>query len=1046
MDPVQGEERPLSDVLVASSVAAVDVAGSRVRVAVADASVRTLVAATEANEIVAGGSTRMAVAGPVRALSVSRFVAVEDGGLPTTSSVLVCLLEDAGLCLFELPGLRRVEGGLSKKLASISARAPLFASDALGGGVVGESFRLVVVVDHKIVLLGVNVPQDSVNVLSESIVSEPVVSLAFAEMAIVATTAKDHCMFRIARSGNMALAALVSRSDPSTRPPKNAPVTETGAAVMSFFGGIFARRERGGVSRNQLAFPLPDNRWVLNIDQELVTYSSFGAKLDNMENAFKSKQAIDIPESAVTAALSVVEIPSRPGGSAAGSAHSGPPRLTRTVSVSSMASLNSAVTTYTARTLVDEAMAKRAEKPPSSTVFASPFVLSVTDKNQLLAFASNGSVPGVIFSLDLVEEGKKLEQGARIAPCSNGLRLALVYWPSGRVVEVNLAENLNSLVEEREEAGDFRSALSLVPIDDVDRTIALRRRLAVQAREADWHDAAIDHMQHVVNLCVAREGVGQVDLLVEAVELRGLKGTSWESDGITATLWADFLFKLRRRILFASSADVAILETMCKADVTATRIKALLNVKHSVPIEAGELAISASDCALHEHERVEALATLYTSLGEHDKALILLENSGINRVLQAVCAYLHKSIDVVQEPEVFFRHVRWVGSESAGSKSDEVDFLKLVDVIVDAAISAEAPVNERIMQEMMQIVVEHTPHLIPIVVNRLCPDVPDEEVEKPSETEQFSGVNDVGNGSAKLDGATKKKDADLDGEQKPKAELPVQTKEIPKSQAVSMSDANSSDARTCISLDLLAVTLLSGMAKAHLLEDHGTFEKLRSLLGSRVLHLENADYHSEKLLKVIQSQSQTMSLHEELAFLLGRQGRHEAAANELAAEPTLSTLDAQRQFEKLLPVGDKSSATQALVAAYLRVSSQGRANRVEAAAEVVRREGGFVDVESILDSLHENNEVLTLGEMKPFLQATVVAGNERLRTAEMMKAIRISEVRRVREEVLMRRRRCVIIGHDRACCICTRRIGESVFAAYPDGSVAHLVCHMSSLK
>ncbi len=376
----------------------------------------------------------------------------------------------------------------------------------------------------------------------------------------------------------------------------------------------------------------------------MVTYSSFGAKLEDMENAFKSKMAVDIPLSAVNAALSVVGSPPRPGaGSAGGSIASGTRRLPRTVSVSSMASVNSAATTFTAMTLVDEARAKRAEKPPAATVFASPFVLSVTDKNQLLAFAANGSVPGVVASLNLAEEGKPIELGVKIAPCTDSLCLAMVYWPSGRVVEINLTQELDFLINEREEHGEFRSALSLVPMDQVDRTIALRRKLAVQARNIDWHDAAIHHMQHVVNLCVAREGVGQVDLIVEAVELRGPKGSSWESDAITATLWADFLYRLRRRIMQASPADVEIIETLCRADVSATRIKSLLAVKHSVPIEAGEAAITAGDCALHEDDRIEALVALYSSLGEHDRALVLLENSGMNRVFQTVCAYLDKS-------------------------------------------------------------------------------------------------------------------------------------------------------------------------------------------------------------------------------------------------------------------------------------------------------------------------------------------------------------------------------------------------------------------
>lgn len=396
--------------------------------------------------------------------------------------------------------------------------------------------------------------------------------------------------------------------------------------------------------------------------------------------------------------------------------------------------------------------------------------------------------------------------------------------------------------------------------------------------------------------------------------------------------------------------------------------------------------------------------------------------------------------------------MHWVAAESKKSKGREADFLKLLDSIVDDAATADRSIAERIMQEMMQIVVEQTPDLLITVVDRMRPgDIAEESKE---ETEIPTETN------------SKKKTESTVEEEKSVPEKPAQLKESEKRAMESVSAASAASTASVsqtsvlvtqpervtakeprVSTDLLAVALLAGMAKADILEDHGKFETLRGFFRSRVLHKEDADYHSERLLVALQaSQNQSMALHEELAFLLGRQGRHEAAASELAAEPSLSTLEAERRFEKLLPAGDKSSATQALVAAYLRVSGQERADRIDAAAEVVRREGGFVDVEKILRELSETNSKLTLAKMKPFLQSALVAGNERLRLAELLRALRTSEVRRVREEVLMRRRRCIIIGHDRACSICTRRIGESVFAAYPDGSVTHLVCHMSSSR
>ncbi len=56
--------------------------------------------------------------------------------------------------------------------------------------VVGEAFRLAIAVDDRVILIGVNIPQQSVSVLSETSVSEQVVGLAFADMTVVATNCK----------------------------------------------------------------------------------------------------------------------------------------------------------------------------------------------------------------------------------------------------------------------------------------------------------------------------------------------------------------------------------------------------------------------------------------------------------------------------------------------------------------------------------------------------------------------------------------------------------------------------------------------------------------------------------------------------------------------------------------------------------------------------------------------------------------------------------------------------------------------------------------
>lgn len=1025
------EPSGLSAPIIAKDSKSLPVDTSRVRTAVAVPNTSSLIFVTEANQIVYLDYNVSAPA-PVRSIATARYVTVQHAGLPTHCSVAIALLEGTGLVLYSLPSLEPIQGALHDSLSNISKNARLFAVDRLGTRTT-DSFRIALSVADNILLLSINIPQSTVDTLSTTTVPEPAVALAFADMTIVATTARNHCMLRIARSANMAMAATVLRYDPTNRRRKTGQGGDAGTAVLSFFGGFFSRKDSSTLN-NQLAFPLPDNRWVLSVDDEWVTYSAFGAKLEDMENVFKSRKAIDISENEISAVLNTKTSPNKNGApSPAMSTTSAPPRrLRKSNSISSMTSATSVASTYTILTLVDEARASRAEKPVAVATFASPFVLCVTDNNELLAFAANGSIPGTIASLKLDEEKdiKQIETGAAIVPCMNDLCIALVYWPSGRVIEIQLADELEALINDREEKGELRSALSLVPIDQVDRTISFRRKLAVQARQDDWHDAAIHHMQHVVNLCVARDGVGQLDLITEAVELRGPRGSSWETDVIVATLWGDFLFRLRRRVMQPSVADIDIIQTLCRADVSSTRIKALLAVKHEVTMEAGEEAITAGDSALQEDERIEALVALYSSLGAHDKALVLLENSGMNRAFQVVCSFLSKNMRPDENPDVFFKHLQWVASEAKESRGREAELMPLLAMIIEVAKKSDVDVGEHSLQSMMRIVVEHTPQLLDPLI----------ELMNPTETENESNPTET-------DEKLKETTRDSKEKTNSKTEAP---KADEKSLSESIATATNSVAESefKISTDLYAISLLAGMAKADILQNTDLFERLRALFRNQILQNESADYNPDKLVLALQAgHNESMSLHEERAYLLGRQGRHEAAAMELASEISLSSDEAKRRLEKLLPVSDRAMSGQALVSAYLQVSGEGRPNRVGCAADIVRQEGGYVDVEKVMVELRQKGSKLTMAEARPFLRAALISGKERLRLAELVRAMRVSEVSRVREEVLIRRRRSVMIGDGRACSICTRGIDDtSVFAARPDGTVEHLACHTSRMS
>lgn len=955
----------------------IDVRGSRVHCAIAIPGSETFVAATNANELVYGEEVHMMLDSPAKALACVRYAAYSSLTLPDEHAVVLVLSEDAmmGLRLYMLPKLERVEGKLAEELVDMTRKTHIFSVDSLGSDLVGDSFRVATAYAETVRLLDINPSRAKVTVLGEYTLAEQIVAVAFSEMTIVTSTAKVHHMLRISRGGGLAVAATVNRTENQQRRPPGttavkAAVDGGSAAVLSFIGGLFGKWDTAANIAHTVALALPDNRWLLVVDRELVTYSSFGAKLEEMENAFKSKNGMDTTDTESVGRSSIAD-------AASGS------KKRASVRHGSGSSIASFATDVTHKTFLDEAMFKRSQKPPLQTVFSSPFVLSITEKNEVLAFASNGSIPGVLEQLDLSGEGVKPENGVKILKCRNGRTLAAAYWPSGRVIIIELRNNLELLIEEKETQNELSLALALVPADQTGRMITLRRLLAAEARSQEWHDAAIHHMQNVINLSMRGEGVDQVDLVAEAVHLRGARESRWQADDVTATMWADFLFRLRRRVMRPSKADVEVLETICRADVSATRVKALLSVKHSVSLKAGEDLITSEESSLRREERIEALVTLYTSLGEHGKALVLLENADVTNSFDGVAGYLSKTMKASDDEAVFFEHLKWLAQRSQDEAQGRQ---KLENVILEVVHDSKDA--DTVLGQVFTVLIEEAEDLITVVIDDICPPPVEEEITKQGEE---------------------------------KEDFPSEI----------------------VSGDVLASALLAGMAKADALGKQTLFAKLRSIFGSRILHRTDASYHSYTLLQALQKpENKALGLHEELAFLLGRQGRHEAAADELAAEHNLAAEEALTRLTRMLPASEKPAAAEMLVAAYLRVSAQRLAMRTEDAGTLVRRDGGSLDIERLLLEGRCSDESLTLSEMHPFLQAALIAGGERVRIAEMLQAIRKSEVRRLREEVLSRRRRFVVIGHERACILCTRRVGDAAFAAYPDGSVAHLACHV----
>jgi hypothetical protein len=430
----------------------------------------------------------------------------------------------------------------------------------------------------------------------------------------------------------------------------------------------------------------------------------------------------------------------------------------------------------------------------------------------------------------------------------------------------------------------------------------------------------------------------------------------------------------------SSSADTDVLESLCMVDMNAGRVKTFLSVPHAVSLADGEALITSHDCAMSEKERVIALVALYQSLGEHDKALTLLEDSGSS--VDEICEYLTAHVRAEASPDNYFRHLQWLAMDPSRHE-------KLMRVLID-----ELPhvVHSRLLlTESLNTLVHNAAHLIPTYVEHV--------------------LSATGQGAVGEDG-----------------------KGVEMRQSV-----RGGDSRT----DALAQALLAAMSTAEKLQKRNVVAQVRPIFRSQVLHRAKADYNTTAMLSALRD-CDGLAFHEELAFLLGQQGQHNAAATELAAEESMSAAEAVKRLKQYTPKGMHGAATAALATAYLVSSTNGKAGRAAAAAEVVAGERGLLDAADVLSEATGKQDILALVDAREFAIAAISAGTERLRLAQMLRAIRKSEARRLHEEVLTRRRQHVVLTSDRVCDKCSRPIGDSVFAAYPNGNIKHLACHLSS--
>ena len=97
-----------------------------------------------------------------------------------------------------------------------------------------------------------------------------------------------------------------------------------------------------------------------------------------------------------------------------------------------------------------------------------------------------------------------------------------------------------------------------------------------------------------------------------------------------------------------------------------------------------------------------------------------------------------------------------------------------------------------------------------------------------------------------------------------------------------------------------------------------------------------------------------------------------------------------------------------------------------------------INIEEMFQLLPEDVDLCVL---MPFIEGALRTLAELQRNLLIKHSLYMSEHFHQTEQLIQCNQRNVLVTYESACCICHKRIGNAVFVAYPDGSLAHLACY-----
>ncbi|ORZ13809.1 vacuolar sorting protein 39 domain 2-domain-containing protein [Lobosporangium transversale] len=175
---------------------------------------------------------------------------------------------------------------------------------------------------------------------------------------------------------------------------------------------------------------------------------------------------------------------------------------------------------------------------------------------------------------------------------------------------------------------------------------------------------------------------------------------------------------------------------------------------------------------------------------------------------------------------------------------------------------------------------------------------------------------------------------------------------------------------------------------------------------------------------------------EERAILLSRIGQHDQALNIYVRK--LHNFQAAEEY--CIKNFDSNNPTKnvyfMLLEVYL-IPPKGEKPMLEPALDILTRHGNHIDPAAVLRLLPAGTRV---DQLYKFFEKSIRESNKTKHMNMIVKNLLKAERLQTQEQLTFYRSRRVKITEDRMCPKCNKRIGNSVFAVFPDGVVVHYSC------